>query len=173
MRGGTLVFDASTLIAISDMRRPDMFDRFRDLGYDLVVPSHMAREELIDANVKAMICGLLDRGIIRIVGMNGRTELHDLRMKFQGLDLGESDAMLTCIKMQRRGTPVSCVLDEKGARAVAGQIGIKRVGLVGLLGELATAGLVSAQDMAGIVAALRGTNFRISGDLLDGLAGGI
>ena len=66
-----------------------------------------------------------------------------------------------------------CVLDEKHARAVAGRIGIGRVGLAGLLGELASAGLVTAQDAGGIAAALRGSNFYITDDLLGGLARGI
>ena len=173
MRGNTLVFDASTLIGVSDMRRPDLFDLFRGLGYGQVVPSYVEREELIGVDVRAMIRSLLDRDVIRIATLNQRGELHDFMMKFQGLDLGESDAILTCVKLQLRGAPASCVLDERGARAVAKQVGIRRVGLVGLLGELATAGLVSARDMDGIVAALRGTNFRISDDLLDGLARGI
>ncbi len=68
---------------------------------------------------------------------------------------------------------VLVTIDETDARAAAKRIGIGYVGLAGLLGELASAGLVSAQDMRGIVAALRGTNFRISDDLLDGLVGGI
>ena len=80
--------------------------------------------------------------------------------------------MLTCIKMRRRGARVQCVLDDKAARAAARRIGVAHIGLAGLLGEPATAGLVSARDMAGIVAALRGTNFRIGDDLLDGLVGG-
>ena len=154
------------------MRRPDLFDRFRELGYDLAVPSHVEQNELIDADVRAMINGLLDRGTIRIIHSNGRREVLDFRSDLQGVGLGECDAMLTCIKMRRRGARAQCVLDDKMARAAARQIGIGHVGLVGLLGELASAGLVSARDMAGIVAALRGTNFRIGGDLLDGLARG-
>ena len=65
------MFDASTPIAISDMRRPDLFDLLVDLGYTLAVPSHVEREELIGADVRAMIRDLADRGIIRIVSMNG------------------------------------------------------------------------------------------------------
>ena len=41
--GVTLVFDASTPIAISDIRRPDLFDQLVDLGYTLAVPSHVER----------------------------------------------------------------------------------------------------------------------------------
>ena len=76
------------------------------------------------------------------------------------------------LKMRRRAARAQCVLDDKAARAAARRIGVAHIGLAGLLGKLATAGLVSAQDMAGIVAALRGTNFRIGDDLLDGLVGG-
>ena len=63
--------------------------------------------------------------------------------------------MLTCIKMRRMGEDVRCVLDEKDARTMAGRIGIGRVDLAGLLGELAPAGLVTARDAGGMAAALR------------------
>ena len=155
------------------MWRPDLFDLFEDLGYDLVIPSHVEREELIGVEVRAMIRGLLDRGTVRIAHMNGQREVLDFMMGFHKIGLGEGDAILACMKMQLKGVGACCVLDEKDARAAARLIGIRHVGLAGLLGELASAGLVTAQDMAGIVAALRGTNFRISDDLLDGLAGGI
>ena len=89
------------------------------------------------------------------------------------MGLGEGDEMLTCIKMRRMGEDVRCVLDEKDARTVAGRIGVGRVGLAGLLGELASAGLVTAQDAGGIAAALRRSNFYITDDLLGGLAKGI
>ena len=78
------------------MRRPDLFDRFRDLGYDLAVPSHVEQKELVDADVRAMISGLLDRGTIRITHSNRRREVPDLRSNLQGVGLGECYAMLTC-----------------------------------------------------------------------------
>ena len=140
------------------------------MGYDPVVASNVEQHELIGMEVSTMIADLLDREVIRIVHMNGRPEVYDLMEKFQGLELGESDAILTCIKMRREGARARCVLDEKGARAVAGQVGISHVGLVGLLCELASTGTVTAQDMGRIVAALRRTNFRISDDLLDEIA---
>ena len=155
------------------MRRPDLFDRLRDLGYELAVPSHMGREELIGAEVRAMIGGLLDRDVIRIVHMNGRSEVLDFGEDLQGLELGECDAILTCVKMRREGQETRCVLDDKKARAAARRIGIAHVGLAGLLGELASAGLVTAQDMGGIVAALRRSNFYIGDDLLDWLERGV
>ena len=144
-----------------------------DLGYELAVPSHVEREELIGVDVRAMIADLLGCGAIRIVRMNGRREALDLGAKFYGMDLGESDAILTCIKMRRRGEGARCVLDEKKARAAAREIGIERVGLAGLLGEMASAGTVPADEMSRIVDALRRSAFRIRGDLLDGLGGGI
>ena len=155
------------------MRRPDLFDRIAALGYDLVIPSHVERDELVRPEVRAMIGGLLDRGAIRTVHMNRRREVLDFMMKFHKIGIGESDAILTCMKMHLEGVEAYCVLDETDARAAAKRIGIGYVGLAGLLGELASAGLVSAQDMRGIAAALRETNFRISDDLLDGLVGGI
>lgn len=164
------MFDASTPISISDMRRPDLFDLLVDLGYTLAVPSHVEREELIGADVRAMIRDLADRGIIRIVSMNGRVEVYNFMTGSHKMGLGEGDAMLTCIKMRRMGEEVRCVLDEKHARTVAGRIGIGRVGLAGLLDELASAGLVTAQDAGGIAAALRRSNFYITDDLLGGLA---
>ena len=150
-----------------------MFDRFMDMGYDLAVPSHMEREELIGSNVRAMIGGLLDRGAVRIVHMNRRGEVLDLGEDLPGADLGECDAILTCIKMRSMSARTRCVVDDKAARAAAKQIGIEYVGLAGLLGELASAGLVTARDMGGIVAALRRSNFYICDDLLDGLARGV
>ena len=74
--------------------------------------------------------------------------------------------------MRREGQEARCVLDDKKARAAARRIGIAHVGLAGLLGEIASAGLVSMRDMGGIVAALRKSNFYIGDDLLDGLARG-
>ena len=171
--GDPLVFDASTPIAISCMRRPDLFDRFRELGCELAIPSYVERDELISADVRKMIGGLLDRGTIRIVRMNRRREVIDFAPTLRRIGIGESDAILTCIKMRLRGEEACCVLDEKEARAAARRIGIRHIGLAGLLGEIASAGLVSAWDMDGIVASLRKSNFYIGDGLLDGLAGGI
>lgn len=155
-----------------DMRRPGLFDLFRKLGYELTVPSHV-EAELIDTDVREMIAGLVNQGTVRTVRMNGRRDVLDLGSNFQGIGFGECDAILACIKMRRRGARVQCVLDDKKARAAARKIGIEHIGLAGLLGELASAGLMTAQDMASTVAALRNTNFRITDDLLDGLVGGI
>lgn len=105
--------------------------------------------------------------------MNRRREVFDFGENLQGLELGECDAILTCIKMRRRGVVARCVLGDKKARAAAGRVGIGRIGLVGLLGELASAGAVSAQDMGSVVAALRRSNFHIGDNLLDGLARGV
>ena len=171
--GGTLVFDASTPIAISYIRRPDMFDLFRNMGYELAVPSHVEREELIGANVRAMIRDLLDRGTVRIVRANSRKEVLDLRANFHGMGLGECDAILACIKMRRSGEGARCVLDDKKPRAAARQIGIDHVGLAGLLGELASAGAVPASEMDRIVEALRRSSFYMGDGLLDGLGCGI
>ena len=142
------------------------------MGYELAVPSHVEREDLIGADIRAMIADLLGRGTIRIVRMNRRREALALGAKFHGMDLGESDAILTCMKMRRRGEGARCVLDEKKARAAAREIGIEHVGLAGLLGGMAYAGTVPADEMGRIVDALRRSDFRIRGDLLDGLGGG-
>lgn len=149
-----------------------MFDRLRGLGYELAVPSHVEREELLSADVRAMIGDLVDRGAMRIARMNGRREALDFGASFHGMDLGECDAILTCMKMRRKGQGARCVLDDKKARAAAERIGIGYVGLAGLLAELASAGTVPAHEMTKIAAALRRSGFRIGGDLLGGLAGG-
>ena len=81
-----------------------------DLGYGLAVPSHVEREVLIGADVGAMIRGLLDGGIVRIVHANSRKEVLDLASKSRGLEPGECDAILACIKMLRRGEGARCAL---------------------------------------------------------------
>ena len=80
-----------------------MVDRFGKLGCELAVPSHVCREEVIGADVRAMIVDLVDRGAMRTVRMNRRSEVLDLEERFQGTGLGECDVILTCIKMRRRG----------------------------------------------------------------------
>lgn len=167
------MFDTSAVIGISDIRRPDLFDQFRKLGYKLAVPSHVYREEVISADARTMIGDLVDRAAVRIVCVNRRSEVVDFKERFQGTGLGECDAILSCIKMRRRGENARCVLDEKGARAAAAQSGVERVGLVGLLGELLSSGTVTAQEMGRMATALRRTNFRVSDDLLGGLTRGI
>ena len=154
------------------MGRPDLVDRFGKLGCELAVPSHVCREELIGADVRAMIVDLVDRGAMRTVRMNRRSEVLDLEERFQGTGLGECDVILTCIKMRRRGKDARCVPGEKGARAAAEQAGAERIGLVGLLGELLSSGIVTARAMDRMAAALRRTNFRVSGALLGGLTRG-
>ena len=144
-----------------------------DLGCNLAAPSHVERGELIGADVRAMIRDLLGRGTIRIVNMNSRGDVYNFVGEFHKMGLGEGDAMLTCIKMRHMGEDVRCVLDEKDARTAAGRIGIRYIGLAGLLGELVSAGLVTARDAGGIAAALRKSNFRITDDLLGGLTDGI
>ena len=49
-----------------------------DLGYELAVPSHMERDELIGADVRAMIRDLLDRGTVSIVHANSHKEVRNL-----------------------------------------------------------------------------------------------
>lgn len=167
-----MVFDASTPIAAFGMHRPDLIDRFKETGYEQVAPPY-AEHEPTGAGVGTMIANLLERGTLRIADVNGRNGILRFMTRFQGIELGECDAILSCLKMRHQGEEARCVLDDKGARTAAEQAGIKYVGFVGLLGELSSTGIMTGSGMEGVVAALRKSNFRIKDSLLDGITKGV
>ena len=61
-----------------------------------------------------MIANLLERGALRITDMNGRIEILRFMTRFQGIELGECDAILSCLKMRHQGERQGVCLMTRG-----------------------------------------------------------
>lgn len=61
-----------------------------------------------------MIANLLERGTLRIADMNGRNEILRFMTRFQGIELGECDAILSCLKMRHQGERQGVCLMTRG-----------------------------------------------------------
>ena len=154
------ILDSSALICIfDDLDRPDLMDKISELGHDLAVPRYVLEKELF-RKAKRRTAEMAETGAVRILE-NSAKEFEAFLKAFPGLGLGESHVLLSYTKEAGAGRKAYCILDERDARALAAEAGIRYTGLLGLLRMLKNRQILGAQDAESISAALRDSRFRI------------
>ena len=130
-------------------------DLLRELFSDVVVP-------------RAVVAELLHEDAPRVVRawaaklpswISVHEDLPALTTRMEKLQAGEQSAILLAEALKAD----IVLLDEKSARRVATERGLRVTGTLGVLGEAATRGLI---DLTAAIARLRLTNFRYSPALL-------
>lgn len=161
------ILDASILIALfNEIHRPDIVDKILLLGHDLVVSSHIINDELIDnATLKATRKKVIE-GKIQILDKNSIEELEEFRKRVPGIGLGECDSMLTYQKLIDEGEKAYCILDDRKARTKAAKLGIRFMGLVGLLKIMKNRNIMSSDEIEIVVRALNDSSFRFPPDVV-------
>lgn len=164
-----LIFDSSTIIAIfNELKLVTLIDKVMLLDDDLVIPSNLARAELIDPRTRSSVEKCVDEKKLRIICANTPEEIQAFRsieLMATSAGLGELDVILTYEKHKSTISPICCVLDDKAARDLASKLGIETIGLVGILRLLRDKSILDDLELNKIMAVLRRSGFRLGRDL--------
>lgn len=161
------ILDSTTIIAIfSEINCPDLINKILQLKHDLIIPSHVANEELLDKGTFESVQKFVATKQIRISELNTRTEVEDFQKSHPGLGLGECDTMLTYQKLNDGTENVYCILDDGLARSKAESLSIEFTGLLGLLKIMSERDIMTKDDANDVVEMLRQSNFRIPKDFV-------
>ena len=156
------ILDATIIIALFDeIRRPDLIDKILLLGHDLVVPSHVMRYEILDKSAQEMIKKMISENKMHILEKNSVEEIERFQDDTPNLGLGECDVMLSCQKIRNEGEQAYCILDDRGARNTASDLGICFTGLIGLLTMIRDRNIMSQSEVDKVLQELRDSGFRL------------
>lgn len=148
------VVDASPLIALARIERLELL---RELFGEIVVPSAVWSEVVLSGLGKAGAREVVASGWIRRQNVVDQSAVSDLR---RDLGAGEAEAIV----LARELPSDLLVMDEELGRRAARALGVRVVGLVGVLVEARKRGLLP--EAAGIAEALhRKAGFWLSADL--------
>lgn len=155
-----VVVDSSPLIALARIGRLGLL---REMFGEVVVPSAVWSEVVVAGLDKAGAREVIASGWIRQQDVVDQSAVHGLR---RDLGAGEAEAIVLACEL-----PADLlVMDEELGRSTARGLGVKVVGLVGVLVEARTRGLLP--EAASIAEALhRKVGFWLSADLRRLIAG--
>ena len=150
-----IVADSSPLIALLNIHRLELLPA---LFTTIIVPPAVASEIEPGEQPDSPWFMLKKRDFIRIAHCNENdSRLTILRLQ---LDAGESEAILLA---KQRGLPL--LIDERGGRNMARDMGLNIVGLVGALLALKQKGRLPTNSLIEVVEALECARFRMSKEL--------
>ena len=162
------ILDASTIIAISKIKCPELIEQIGLLGHVLAIPSYIVKHELLDKNSSKIIEMYVQSGKIQVLNENTAEEILAFRKKFSmlGMGMGECYSMLAYQKLRDAGEKVYCILDDCEARKKATKLGIKFTGLIGLLLMMNQKDMMSSYEFDKVVKLLKDSNFRFPTDVV-------
>ena len=162
------ILDASTIIAISKIKCPELIEKIGLLGHVLAIPSYIVKYELLDKNTSKITEMYVQSGKIQILNENTAEEVMIFQKKFSMLDigLGECYTMLAYQKLRATGKQVYCISDDYDARKNATKLGIKFTGLIGLLLMMKQKDIMSGYEFDKVVKLLKDSNFRFPADVV-------
>lgn len=129
------------------------------MGHDLAIP-HSVHSEIRAGPAAGACQRLIDARKITVMDVNSRPELCAFKESHPRLGFGEIDVMLTYEKISG-GRSAYCVLDDKDARRTAASMGIRFVGLYGLLRLMNRRGILASDELGSALGVLRQSGFRL------------
>lgn len=161
------ILDASPIIAFfSEMREPDILLRLRRIGYELLVPEAVFRQDIIQEPAKRILAESIANGSVTLLPSTAAATLEAFMNSHPSLGEGESEVILHAIESRSRGEAAVCAIDEKAARRIAADLGLVVKGTIGVLRTLRDHGLIEEQDLARLREKLRASGFRADASLL-------
>ncbi len=152
----TVVSDSTTLISLLNIDRFDLLFKF---SKTIIISQAVFDEVSYQNHAKQVLDGFIKdkRVIVKTIKDNKR--LPQLLIR---LDLGESESILLA---KKENLPIT--IDEKKGRSVATELGLKVIGLIGILLVFKKRGQLSNGEIKDIVNDLRKVEFRVSNSLLE------
>ena len=130
------------------------------LDNELVMPLYVLME-ICDENTHTNVSELLAENKLKLLKENSLEEIQKFMEGRNKLGNGEKDVMLTYQKLNDYQNNIHCVLDDQDARKAATKLGIKCIGLLGLLQQLKDKGIISHVKVDEIFMLLKRHGFRV------------
>jgi len=156
----SIVSDATTLIVLGKLNRYDLLE-------NLFTKIYVPRAVLIEVSKKSD--GVYEK--IASHSLFERKQISNLVLLgfLDGiLDAGESEAIVLASEMK-----IILLIDEKKGRAVAKNMGLEIIGLLGVLILNVKKKYISKEEAVGILKEMQGMNFRVSKRLVESFSAAI
>jgi predicted nucleic acid-binding protein len=150
-----VISDSTTLISLINIERFDLIFRF---ARQIVITPAVYQEVSVQKRAKAILDEYIQQSDIMIDSIKKPDEVKVLRIR---LDLGESESIALA---RERSLPL--IIDEKRGKSIAQSLGVKTIGLIGILLIYKRKGYLSDKEIAEIANELESVHFRISKNLL-------
>ena len=150
-----VISDSTTLISLLNIERFELLFNFSTI---IIISQAVYNEVCYQPHAKTTLDGYIadERVSVKVVKNNERLQQLLIR-----LDLGESESILLA---KKENLPL--IIDEKKGRGIAVELGVKTIGLIGILLIFKKKSLLSDNEIIEIVDALRNVDFRVSEALL-------
>ena len=162
-----LVFDASPIIAFfGDLNEVDDLLALRERDYRLVVPEYVCTYEIIKDPAASLLRECVRRNEMESIAQTDQNIVSEFRFRHPSLGIGESEVILSAIRLSREQGPVICIIDDGPARKVAVSSGLVVKGTIGLINHMTELAIVDEQKAATMKQRLAKSSFRIDNKLL-------
>ncbi len=155
-----VVSDSTTLISLLNIDRFELLFKF---SKTIIISQAVYGEVSYQNHAKRVLDGFIEEKRVIVKSIEDDKNLSQLLIR---LDLGESESILLA---KKENLPL--IIDEKKGRSVATELGLKTIGLIGILLVFKKSGQLSNNEITGIVNDLRKVEFRVSDSLLAFLLG--
>lgn len=161
------ILDASPIIAFfAEMREPEILLLLRRVGYELLVPNAVSRRDIIREPLRTILAKSVASGSISLLLPVAPEMLATFMNSHPSLGEGESEVILHAIECLSKGEEAVCIIDEKAARRVAANFGLRVKGTLGVLRTLQDSGLIGSEDLVRLKGRLQASGFRADASLL-------
>ena len=105
-------------------------------GYKIIITDQVHKELKNNKETEKIISPELKKGNINISTPIKDQELKKFRARYPMLGVGECSVILTALEMDKNNKKYYAILDDKNARKIANNLGIRMTGTFGLLKTL-------------------------------------
>jgi len=151
------ITDATLLIAIYDERElgdPEILEKILSMGYELIIPTAVGKE------VRRYQEHGLDISQFES-SIPFKKDWFPLQRSYYQLGEGEIEVIAYGLYMKNINVDYLCLLDEKKARNIATNLGLKIVGTLGIMDKLFLAGLLTKEEYKLCLKKLKTSKFRV------------
>ncbi len=149
------------MIAIfNQFQYPQAFDYILQLGHELAVP-HFVWDELKGDRTSTNVTRLKEEGKLIKPEESSFQEIKKFNLDGIRLDGGETDVILSCLKLREYKNNIYCILDDKDAQKVASRLGVRYTDLKGLLEMLGSKGIEYPKKIDEIIELIKRSEFRL------------
>lgn len=151
-----IVSDSTALITLININEFGLLQYF-DLV--VIIPREVYEEVTIETKAKQFLDTEIDKGTIRVMNCTNRILFQEVSLI---LDSGESAAIVLA-----KENNLVLLIDEKKGRKFAENLGIKIIGLIGVIRFLYLREKLDKRSVLRIVAKLERSDFRVSKKILE------
>lgn len=150
-----VISDSTALISLLNIER---FELLFDFSIKLIISQAVYNEVSYQPHAKKALDSYIANKQVIIKAVENNESLKQLLIR---LDLGESESILLAKKEN-----LALIIDEKKGRSVATELGVKTIGLLGILLLFKKKKILSDNEIIKIVNELQAVEFRVSDTLL-------